>query len=98
MQSAGGGRDYLPAARRWNRVAFSIFLCFFLRMRLRRFLIKDPMSPGTLADLRILCHAGGSPPEGHGLPGSVQSEIGASVGGSTTGRLNRNSAPPPSAR
>jgi hypothetical protein len=25
-------------------VAFSIFLCFFLRMRLRRFLINDPMS------------------------------------------------------
>jgi hypothetical protein len=25
-------------------VAFSIFLCFFLRMRLRRFLMSDPMS------------------------------------------------------
>jgi hypothetical protein len=24
-------------------VAFSIFLCFFLRMRLRRFLINEPM-------------------------------------------------------
>ena len=34
---------YLPA-RRCQRVAFSIFLCFFLRMRLRRFLISDPMS------------------------------------------------------
>src|ERR1039458_8857697 len=32
---AGG---YLPA-RRCQRVALSIFLCFFLRMRLRRFLI-----------------------------------------------------------
>jgi hypothetical protein len=30
-------------------VAFNIFLCFFLRMRLRRFLIRDPMSVGTLA-------------------------------------------------
>ena len=36
-------RDYLPA-RRCQRVRFSIFLCFFLRMRLRRFLISDPMS------------------------------------------------------
>ena len=34
---------YLPAARRWQRVRFSIFLCFFLRMRLRRFLISEPM-------------------------------------------------------
>ena len=34
---------YFPA-RRCQRVAFSIFLCFFLRMRLRRFLISDPMS------------------------------------------------------
>jgi hypothetical protein len=31
-------------------VAFNIFLCFFLRMRLRRFLIRDPMSVGTLVD------------------------------------------------
>ena len=34
---------YLPAALRCQRVAFSIFLCFFLRMRLRRFLINEPM-------------------------------------------------------
>ena len=27
----------------------SIFLCFFLRMRLRRFLISDPMRVETLA-------------------------------------------------
>jgi hypothetical protein len=40
---------YLPAARLCQRVAFNIFLCFFLRMRLRRFLIRDPMSVGTLA-------------------------------------------------
>ena len=39
----------MPAARRCQRVAFNIFLCFFLRMRLRRFLIKDPMSERTLA-------------------------------------------------
>ena len=36
---------YLPA-RRCQRVRFSIFLCFFLRMRLRRFLIREPMSAG----------------------------------------------------
>jgi hypothetical protein len=30
-------------------VAFSIFLCFFLRMRLRRFLMSDPMSGRRLA-------------------------------------------------
>jgi hypothetical protein len=38
----------LPA-RRCQRVAFNIFLCFFLRIRLRRFLISDPMSCGRLA-------------------------------------------------
>ncbi len=42
---------YLPAARRCQRVRFSIFLCFFLRIRLRRFLISDPMAGGTLAQL-----------------------------------------------
>jgi hypothetical protein len=35
--------------RRWNRVRFNIFLCFFLRMRLRRFLISDPIRPETVA-------------------------------------------------
>ena len=38
---------YLPAARRCQRVRFSIFLCFFLRMRLRRFLINEPMVAPT---------------------------------------------------
>ena len=28
--------------RRWKRVRLSIFLCFFLRIRLRRFLISEP--------------------------------------------------------
>ena len=46
MVAAAG---YLPAARRWKRVRFSIFLCFFLRMRLRRFLISEPMASGNLA-------------------------------------------------
>jgi hypothetical protein len=39
-----GEADRYFLARRWNRVRFSIFLCFFLRMRLRRFLINDPMA------------------------------------------------------
>ena len=43
------GKTYLPAARRWKRVRLSIFLCFFLRMRLRRFLISEPMASGNLA-------------------------------------------------
>ena len=34
---------YLPCWRRCQRVFFSSFLCFFLRMRLRRFLISEPM-------------------------------------------------------
>ena len=34
--------------RRWWRVRRSIFLCFFLRMRLRRFLISEPIGPCTL--------------------------------------------------
>jgi len=36
--------------RRCQRVRFSIFLCFFLRMRLRRFFMSDPMAGETLAD------------------------------------------------
>ena len=41
---APGNREcYLPA-RLCQRVAFNIFLCFFLRMRFRRFLINDPMA------------------------------------------------------
>ena len=41
---------YLP---RWRAclVLFSIFLCFFLRMRLRRFLISDPMRVDRLANV-----------------------------------------------
>ncbi len=46
------GDRYLPAARRCQRVRFNIFLCFFFRIRLRRFLMSDPMAGGTLAELR----------------------------------------------
>ena len=45
-----GAASYLPAARRCQRVRFNIFLCFFLRMRFRRFLIRDPMACLRLAD------------------------------------------------
>ena len=44
-RSALSGVGYL---RRWWRVRRSIFLCFFLRMRLRRFLISEPIRSGTL--------------------------------------------------
>jgi len=54
----GEGLGYLPAARRCQRVFFSIFLCFFLRMRLRRFLMSDPMACATLVG------AGACPPFG----------------------------------
>jgi hypothetical protein len=39
-------RRYLGylAARRCQRVAFNIFLCFFFRIRLRRFLMSEPMA------------------------------------------------------
>jgi hypothetical protein len=33
-------------------VAFNIFLCFFFRIRLRRFLMSDPMSGVRLAGAR----------------------------------------------
>lgn len=40
MEVCRGRCGYL---RRWWRVRRSIFLCFFFRMRLRRFLINEPM-------------------------------------------------------
>ena len=40
QDGAGDVSDYL---RRWWRVRRSIFLCFFLRIRLRRFLISEPI-------------------------------------------------------
>ena len=52
---------YLPAARRWKRVRFSIFLCFFFRMRLRRFLISEPMARGNLAVGQPECETAGPP-------------------------------------
>src|SRR5699024_802546 len=37
------GTAYLPSLRRCTRVRFSILRCFFLDMRLRRFLITEPI-------------------------------------------------------
>ena len=44
---------------------FNIFLCFFLRMRLRRFLTRDPMRLATL----------------RGLPASALLELDSSLDG-----------------
>lgn len=51
LGAAGSQVRYLPA-RRCQRVFFKSFLCFFFRMRLRRFLISEPMSGGTIAACR----------------------------------------------
>ncbi len=48
-------KAYFFFARRWKRVRFSIFLCFFLRMRLRRFLISEPMAWDTVAGPSQIC-------------------------------------------
>ena len=40
-------------ARRCQRVRLSIFLCFFLRIRLRRFLISEPMRGETLPGVAV---------------------------------------------
>jgi hypothetical protein len=44
-----GPARYFPRWR-WWRVLFNIFLCFFLRMRLRRFLMSDPMRDTRIAN------------------------------------------------
>ena len=48
-------------ARRWKRVRFSIFLCFFLRMRFRRFLMSDPMRGARLATAAPMFQGESSP-------------------------------------
>jgi len=86
----------LPAARLCQRVAFNIFLCFFLRMRLRRFLIRDPMSVGTLAEQGRWRH---TPPVGvAAIAVAGVQEVGCDgCGAAMEGRAKRNSAPPPGA-
>ena len=54
--SCGG---YFPLARRWNRVRLSIFLCFFLRIRFRRFLISEPMRLERVATLGVVMRTDG---------------------------------------
>ena len=46
----------------------SIFLCFFLRMRLRRFLISEPMKGGRLDGGRVRCEPPPKGPERHAAP------------------------------
>ena len=43
------GAGQRPCCRRCQRVFFSSFLCFFFRMRLRRFLIREPMAARIVA-------------------------------------------------
>src|SRR4051812_45304010 len=45
-------RAYLPSLRRWTRVFFSSLRCFFLAMRLRRFLMTEPTGKPFNALLR----------------------------------------------
>ena len=94
--------DYLPAARRCQRVAFNIFLCFFFRMRFRRFLISDPMSGGDASRPAPTDATRGrrrSPTLGGRFPYSLLiHSVRGPLGDSTWGRVKRNKAPPPFAR
>jgi hypothetical protein len=55
---------YLPIARRWKRVRRSILRCFFFRMRLRRFLISDPMRWSPYPHHPGRCETGRAPTRG----------------------------------
>jgi len=50
-------RGYLPSFLRWTRVRRSNLRCFFLDMRLRRFLMTEPMNSATSSTNRPL-HTG----------------------------------------
>ena len=54
MTGTGGDERAIEVSylRRWWRVRRSIFLCFFFRMRLRRFLINEPIRVATLSVVR----------------------------------------------
>jgi len=43
--AAAAGRSYLPSFLRWTRVRRSSLRCFFFDIRLRRFLITEPITP-----------------------------------------------------
>ena len=57
-------RSYYFPARRCHRVAFSIFLCFFFRILLRRFFMREPTA-GTLVAVTTPAQTG---PNRHPLP------------------------------
>jgi hypothetical protein len=67
---------YLPSLRRWTRVRRSSLRCFFFDMRLRRFLITEPigLSSRSLYSARTLpvrdCRTSVRPGPGRG-PGSL---------------------------
>jgi hypothetical protein len=65
-------------------VRFNIFLCFFLRIRLRRFLMSDPMAGRTLAELRAAPPIGGRAERAAGpdagAPGCPGTDRGGSPG------------------
>ena len=83
VKPSGDGVRYFL---RWWRVRRSIFLCFFLRIRLRRFLISEPMRSATLPATVI--------------DAMVASRFrGRSIGRTTDfGSVNRGSIPLPGAR
>ena len=49
-----------PCCRRCQRVFFSNFLCFFFLMRLRRFLIREPMAGGDTRRRGVCCRIAGA--------------------------------------
>jgi hypothetical protein len=42
-----GQKNYLPSFLRWTLVRRSSLRCFFFDMRLRRFLMTEPMNSAT---------------------------------------------------
>src|SRR4051812_35383798 len=67
LRPATGRRDYF-LLRRWTRVFFSSLRCFFLAIRLRRFLMTEPTGPlrldgraDRLAGTQTPRSAGGAP-------------------------------------
>ncbi len=102
LAKRGASAGYLPAARRWKRVRFSIFLCFFLRMRLRRFLIREPMRRPKVVRTALWTRESASSARfrrTNGAPGTVVVPIGGRPTGRTTvfGSVNRGSSPLPRA-
>ena len=74
----------MPYLRRWWRVRRSIFLCFFLRIRLRRFLISEPIRAATLQGAEPL-HTG--PVRTSRIDRGVHSTLTGEHGGECTRRV-----------